>query len=149
MSVRLRTAASIRSSTAKRWRTASPHAGSNTRSWEGNWAGAPTMRRATKTGKSAMIGYAKPDRSKEESSDPAGYDRTPRGAHVFGKRTAECTVLCSWRKRSGAWHGRRTHPGRNGELETHAAVMTGCWPCMKTPGRKTCSGTATNASRGR
>ena len=41
MSVRLRTAASIRSSTAKRWRTASPHAGSNTHSWARELGGRP------------------------------------------------------------------------------------------------------------
>ena len=63
-----RTAVSIRSSTAKRWRTASPHAASNTHSSDRNWAGARTTRRATKTGESAMIGCVKPDRSKEDLS---------------------------------------------------------------------------------
>ena len=66
-----------------------------------NWAGARTMRRATKTGKSAMIGYAKPDRSREESSGSYGiWPDAASHSCVRKKNRWNVTAPCSWRKRS-------------------------------------------------
>ena len=71
-----------------------------------------------------MIGYVKPDRSKEDSSGSYGTwpDAVSRSC-VRKKNHWNVTAPCSWRKRSRRKDVAVEHILADGELETHASAM--------------------------